>query len=228
TSPPLPPPQRLRFSLGPETAPEVERAKRHLDRWGSRGGAGSWGSRGGSWGVNGAHGSLCASCEPTSLRHVLPGCTDLLRPPGPPCLALARALDDPQAQVGGASWPRGGGGGGTSCPGSEMGVGLPATGVKWGRDFLPRVPGAQRHAVPPPQVRSREGCWLLRGPLVPDGYGVGVGHVAPPDPRDPPGGLRVAVTAFACCRQTEAARLGAALRGALDSLGGLLRRHGPP
>ncbi|XP_075345518.1 carnitine O-acetyltransferase-like isoform X5 [Mycteria americana] len=31
TSPPLPLPQRLRFSLGPETAPEVERAKRHLD-----------------------------------------------------------------------------------------------------------------------------------------------------------------------------------------------------
>lgn len=64
-----------------------------------------------------AHGSLCASCEPTSLRHVLPGCTDLLRPPGPPCLALARALDDPHAEVGR-----------TSCPD-----------VKWGRDFLPWV-----------------------------------------------------------------------------------------
>ncbi|NXQ37054.1 CACP acetyltransferase, partial [Alaudala cheleensis] len=45
-----------------------------------------------------AHGSLCATCEPLSLRRVLPGCTDLLRPPGPPCLALARALDDPDAQ----------------------------------------------------------------------------------------------------------------------------------
>ncbi|XP_005062938.1 PREDICTED: carnitine O-acetyltransferase-like [Ficedula albicollis] len=45
-----------------------------------------------------AHGSLCATCEPLSLRQVLPGCTDLLRPPGPPCLALARALDDPDAQ----------------------------------------------------------------------------------------------------------------------------------
>lgn len=90
-------------------------------------------------------------------------------------------------------------------------------------------PGVQHHS--PHQVRSREGCWLLRGPLVPDGYGVGVGHVAPSDPHDPPGppgGLRVAVTAFACCHQTEAARLGAALQGALDSLGRLLRHHGSP
>ncbi|TRZ07158.1 hypothetical protein HGM15179_019951, partial [Zosterops borbonicus] len=69
-------------------------------------------------------------------------------------------------------------------------------------------------------VRSREGSWLLRGPLVPDGYGVGVGHVAPPprDPRDPSpefGGLRVTVSAFTCCRQTEAAHLGRAIRGTL-------------
>lgn len=88
--------------------------------------------------------------------------------------------------------------------------------------------GAPGCSAVPPQVRSQEGCWLLRGPLVPDGYGVGVGHVAPPNPQDPPGGLRVAVTSFACCHQTEAARLGAALRGVLDSLGGLLRHHGPP
>ncbi|NXS88521.1 CACP acetyltransferase, partial [Erpornis zantholeuca] len=46
-----------------------------------------------------AHGSLCATCEPLSLRQVLPGCTDLVRPPGPPCLALAQALDHPEAQV---------------------------------------------------------------------------------------------------------------------------------
>ncbi|TRZ05189.1 hypothetical protein HGM15179_021918, partial [Zosterops borbonicus] len=31
TPSPLPPPQRLRFSVGPEISPEVERAKRHLD-----------------------------------------------------------------------------------------------------------------------------------------------------------------------------------------------------
>ncbi|KAM9591973.1 carnitine O-acetyltransferase-like isoform 2-T2 [Morphnus guianensis] len=221
TSLPLPQPQRLRFSLGPETAPEVERAKRHLDR---------------------AHGSLCASCEPTSLRHVLPGCTDLLRPPGPPCLALARALDDPHAEP-------------------ELQLALLREAVEAQSRRTQEVlagQGAERHlqglrqaaiaaGEPLPeifmdpayalathfrlctvQVRSREGCWLLRGPLVPDGYGVGVGHIAPPDPHDPPGGLRVAVTAFACCHQTEAARLGAALQGALDSLGGLLRRHGPP
>uniref|UniRef100_UPI000B4D0882 choline O-acetyltransferase-like n=1 Tax=Lonchura striata TaxID=40157 RepID=UPI000B4D0882 len=55
-------------------------------------------------------------CEPLSLRRVLPGCTDLLRPPGPPCLALARALDDPDAQVcPGVS--RGGRGTAQVCPG---------------------------------------------------------------------------------------------------------------
>uniref|UniRef100_A0A8C5IID2 Uncharacterized protein n=1 Tax=Junco hyemalis TaxID=40217 RepID=A0A8C5IID2_JUNHY len=31
-TPPLPPPQRLRFSVGPELAAQVERAKKHLDR----------------------------------------------------------------------------------------------------------------------------------------------------------------------------------------------------
>ncbi|NXV94938.1 CACP acetyltransferase, partial [Calonectris borealis] len=115
TSPPLPPPQRLRFSLGPETAPEVERAKRHLDSLAADVEVHCFSHEG--FGAGGglraeaivqvalqvafyrAHGSLCASCEPTSLRHVLPGCTDLLRPPGPPCLALARALDDPQAEA---------------------------------------------------------------------------------------------------------------------------------
>ncbi|NWZ60761.1 CACP acetyltransferase, partial [Haliaeetus albicilla] len=114
TSLPLPPPQRLRFSLGPETAPEVERAKRHLDSLAADVDVHCFSHEG--FGVGGAlrpeaivqvalqvafyraHGSLCASCEPTSLRHVLPGCTDLLRPPGPPCLALARALDDPHAE----------------------------------------------------------------------------------------------------------------------------------
>lgn len=98
---------------------------------------------GGAWGVQGggrvacggprpcppprAHGSLCASCEPTALRHVLPGCSDLLRPPGPPCLALAHALDDPHASVRGA-------GGGAACPGGRGGgaayggAGLPGEG----------------------------------------------------------------------------------------------------
>lgn len=80
--------------------------------------------------------------------------------------------------------------------------------------------------LPRMQVRSREGSWLLRGPLVPDGYGVGVGHVAPRDPRDPSpnsGGLRVTVTAFSCCSETGAAHLGGAIRGVFDHLGALLR-----
>ncbi|XP_049648639.1 carnitine O-acetyltransferase-like [Accipiter gentilis] len=261
TSLPLPPPQRLRFSLGPETAPEVERAKRHLDSLVADVDVHCFSHEG--FGVGGAlrpeaivqvalqvafyraHGSLCASCEPTSLRHVLPGCTDLLRPPGPPCLALARALDDPHAEP-------------------ELQLALLREAVEAQSRRTQEVlagQGAERHlqglrqaaiaaGEPLPeifmdpayalathfrlctvQVRSREGCWLLRGPLVPDGYGVGVGHVAPSDPHDPPGppgGLRVAVTAFACCHQTEAARLGAALQGALDSLGRLLRHHGSP
>uniref|UniRef100_UPI000B4DC615 carnitine O-acetyltransferase-like n=1 Tax=Lonchura striata TaxID=40157 RepID=UPI000B4DC615 len=111
---PLPPPQRLRFSVGPEISPELERAKRHLDSLaadvelhclshpGFGPGAGPHGHALVQVGLQvafyRAHGSLCASCEPLSLRRVLPGCTDLLRPPGPPCLALARALDDPDAQ----------------------------------------------------------------------------------------------------------------------------------
>ncbi|NXP79382.1 CACP acetyltransferase, partial [Ramphastos sulfuratus] len=117
----LAPPQRLRFSLGPEIAPEVEKAKRHLDSLAAdldfdcfrHAGVG------GAWlppeavlqvalqvAFYRAHGSLCASCEPTSLRRLLPGATDLLRPPAPPCLALATAMDTPTPQ-------RGGGG---ACP----------------------------------------------------------------------------------------------------------------
>ncbi|XP_068855674.1 carnitine O-acetyltransferase-like, partial [Aphelocoma coerulescens] len=113
-APPLPPPQRLRFSLGPEVAPELERAKRHLDSLAAdvdvhclehEGFGAAAGLRPEALvqvalqvAFYRAHGSLCATCEPLSLRRVLPGCTDLLRPPGPPCLALARALDDPDAQ----------------------------------------------------------------------------------------------------------------------------------
>lgn len=80
------------------------------------------------------------------LRHVLPGATDLLRPPAAACLALARALQEPPAQVGGASAAgrgfRGGmgrEGGGTSCLRCEVEAGLPALGVKGRWDFLPKV-----------------------------------------------------------------------------------------
>ncbi|OPJ89966.1 hypothetical protein AV530_017568 [Patagioenas fasciata monilis] len=47
-APPIPSPQRLRFSIGPEIASELERAKRHLDRWGQRGhgGHGGYGGHG--------------------------------------------------------------------------------------------------------------------------------------------------------------------------------------
>ncbi|NXQ32861.1 CACP acetyltransferase, partial [Alaudala cheleensis] len=193
-----------------------------------------------------AHGSLCATCEPLSLRRVLPGCTDLLRPPGPPCLALARALDDPDAQP-------------QNHLGSlkiHLGTPKPHLGTPkytWGPPKLTwgapkstwesqNSPGNSQTCggvsgtfpgltcrPPVPQVRSREGTWLLRGPLVPDGYGVGVGHLAPPPstcPRDPSpssGGLRVAVTAFTCCSDTGAAHLGGAIRGVFDRLGALLR-----
>ncbi|NXL80360.1 CACP acetyltransferase, partial [Leptocoma aspasia] len=188
-----------------------------------------------------AHGSLCATCEPLSLRQVLPGCTDLLRPPGPPCLALARALDDPDAQP-------------------ELLLALLREAVEAQESRTQEVlsgQGAERHlqglrqaalaaGEPLPeifldpayaqvthfrlctlQVRSREGSWLLRGPLVPDGYGVGVGHLSPSpshlSPSSSFGGLRVAVTAFTCCSHTQAAHLGAAIRGVFDRLGALLR-----
>ncbi|NXF14253.1 CACP acetyltransferase, partial [Smithornis capensis] len=114
TSLPLPRPQRLRFSIGPEIGPEVERAKRHLDSLAADVDVHCFSHEGFGAGAGlqpealvqvalqvafyRAHGSLCATCEPTSLRGVLPGCTDLLRPPGPPCLALAQALEDPDAQ----------------------------------------------------------------------------------------------------------------------------------
>ncbi|KAM6288952.1 LOW QUALITY PROTEIN: carnitine O-acetyltransferase-like [Aegotheles albertisi] len=255
---PFPSPQRLRFSLSPEIGPEVERAKRHLDSlaadvtvhcFAHEGLGGAGGRRPEDLlqvclqvAFYRAHGSLCASCEPTSLRHVLPGCADLLRPPGPPCLALAQALGDPGAE-----------------PGLQVALLREAVEEQERRSQEVRAgQGPERHLralrsaaiaagepLPPLfldpayaaashfrlctlQVRTREGCWPVRGPLVPDGYGVGVGHVAPHDPRaPPPGGLRVAVTAFACCHETDAARLGGALRGTLDTIGELLRRHGP-
>ncbi|NXD04136.1 CACP acetyltransferase, partial [Certhia familiaris] len=255
--PSLPPPQRLRFSVGPEIAPEVERAKRHLDslaadvelhcfsHQGFGEGAGPRAEAVVQVGLQvafyRAHGSLCATCEPLSLRRVLPGCTDLLRPPGPPCLALARALDDPDAQpelllallheaveaqdrrtqeV-------------LSGQGAERHLqGLRQVALEAGEPlpeiFLdPSYVQATHFRLCTLQVRSREGSWLLRGPLVPDGYGVGVGHLSPPpSPRDPSpnsGGLRVTVSAFTCCRDTGAAHLGGAIRGVFDQLGALLR-----
>ncbi|OPJ79356.1 hypothetical protein AV530_019232 [Patagioenas fasciata monilis] len=86
------------------------------------------------------------------------------------------------------------------------------------------------------QVRSRAGCWFLRGPLVPDGYGVGVGHVLPPSGSAPfghaplggpapPGGLLVTVTSFACCPHTDPEKFGGELGGVLDTLRGLLGGH---
>lgn len=102
-------------------------------------------------------------------------------------------------------------------------------GIRRGVQGVPGILGGPV-LCPPLQVRSRESCWLLRGPLVPDGYGVGVAHGDPPDPRAPPGGgeLRVAVAAFACCHETDPAVLGGHLRDVLDRLGGLLRCHTPP
>ncbi|NXV57975.1 CACP acetyltransferase, partial [Molothrus ater] len=114
TPPATPPPQRLRFSVGPELAAEVERAKKHLDSLAADVDVHCFSHEGFGEGAGPraeavvqvglqvafyrAHGALCATCEPLSLRRVLPGCTDLLRPPGPPCLALARALEEPHAQ----------------------------------------------------------------------------------------------------------------------------------
>ncbi|XP_065510929.1 LOW QUALITY PROTEIN: carnitine O-acetyltransferase-like [Caloenas nicobarica] len=237
-----PPPQRLRFSIGPETANELERAKRHLDSLAADVRV-HCSAHPGWVAFYRTHGSLCASCEPTSLRHVLPGCSDLLRPPGPPCLALARALGDPhaqpelqgallreavEAQTRHAREVLAGAG-----PERHL-QGLRAAAQSGGgplpRLFLdPAYVTATHFRLCSMQVRSREGCWLLRGPLVPDGYGVGVGHALPPPrprrPRRPPRRLLVAVAAFACCPHTDPARLGEELGGVLDALRGLLGGH---
>ncbi|XP_068027149.1 LOW QUALITY PROTEIN: carnitine O-acetyltransferase-like, partial [Melanerpes formicivorus] len=300
-------PQRLRFSLGPEIAPEVERAKKHLDSLAADVDFDCF------WheGVAGAglppeallqvalqvafyraHGSLCASCEPTSLRRVLPGATDLLRPPGPPCLALATALDTPHTEpqvllsllreaVEAEAQNRERGG----C-GSEgwawlrrvgvayvKGVGVasgwvylkggawPAQRPCWalrccrGRAPERHLQGLRQAALAggeplPPiftdpayaqanhfrlctlQVQSREGCWLLRGPLVPDGYGVGVAHLPPRDPpRDPLAGGGAAgghLQLLLLQPDRGCPPWGGALRGVLDQLGGLLKLHPLP
>ena len=176
---------------------------------------------------------------------------------------------------------------------------------RWGCWAL-EVWGGGFGLIPPPmsplQVRSARGCLPLRGPLVPDGYGIGVGHAPSTSgakeptsgpahatscskepnsnredtsfdptqstscparttscPNEPtsdqgtsssehsqptsghaqatsghahptsgPAPLRVAVSAFASCGGTEAKRLGAELRTALDQLGALLRGERPP
>ncbi|XP_030826394.1 carnitine O-acetyltransferase-like, partial [Camarhynchus parvulus] len=217
TPPAPPPPQRLRFSVGPEIAPEVERAKKHLDSLaadvdvhcfsheGFGEGAGPHAEAVVQVGLQvafyRAHGSLCATCEPLSLRHVLPGCTDLLRPPGPPCLALARALDEPdaqpeellallreavEAQESRTQEVLSGQGAERHLQGLRQAA--LAAGEPLPEIFLdPAYAQATHFRLCTLQVRSREGSWLLRGPLVPDGYGVGVGHVLAPPPGDPRG-----------------------------------------
>lgn len=103
------------------------------------------------------HGSVSACAEAPPLRpRPLPR-PALVLPPGPRCRALAKALQEPTAKVGGAS----GGGwvglpvwvvvvGGTSWVGVWVGVGvevglpvyvmggegLPVLGLEWRRDFL--------------------------------------------------------------------------------------------
>ncbi|KAM4637147.1 LOW QUALITY PROTEIN: carnitine O-acetyltransferase-like [Amazona ochrocephala] len=309
TSPPLPPPRRLRFSLGPETVPRVMRARRQLDSLaadvdvhcftheGLRPDVGLSPEALLQVALQAAfyqlHGSLCASCEPTALGALLPGGSDLLRPPPPgPAWALARALQDPhvggfllwremgweglpvsagngppphvvpfprcrsrssrwrccarpwpalgrrrrevrtRAGGGDEGWGRGlsaprrappcGRGGSRGPPGQVLAGQGPerhlqglreaaeAEGGPLPRLFLdPAYAAANHFRLCSLQVRSLEGCWLLRGPLVPDGYGVGVGGVAPPAPP----ALNVAVTAFACCARTDAARMGGGPRG---------------
>ncbi|XP_064262452.1 LOW QUALITY PROTEIN: carnitine O-acetyltransferase-like, partial [Passer domesticus] len=237
-APPLPPPQRLRFSVGAELGAELERAKRHLDSLAADVELHCFSHEGFGLGAGPraralvgvglqvafyrAHGSLCATCEPLSLRRALPGCTDLLRPPGPPCLALARALEEPEAQPqellallrAAVEEHESRAREVLSGQGAERHLqGLREAALEAGEPlpeiFLdPAYAQATHFRLCTLQVRSREGSWPLRGPLVPDGYGVGVGHVAPPpgDPRDPSpnggAGLRVAVTAFTCCSHT--------------------------
>ncbi|XP_053908041.1 carnitine O-acetyltransferase-like isoform X2 [Cuculus canorus] len=217
----FPSPERLRFSLSPEIGPEIERAKRHLDSLAADTSVLCFSHEG--FGAtprarellqvalqaafHSAHGRLCASCEPTALGRALPGGADLLRPPEGLCAALATALR--HAPPPGGALPE------------ELQMSLLREAVE---------EQARRRR----EVRSRSGSWLLRGPLVPDGYGVGVTHVTPPEGppegEDPPpgvGGLRIAITSFNCCHETHAERFGGALKGVLDLLGGLLRRHGP-
>ncbi|KAM6989119.1 LOW QUALITY PROTEIN: carnitine O-acetyltransferase-like, partial [Passerculus sandwichensis] len=253
---------RLRFSVGPELAAQVERAQETpgqpgvdvdvhcFSHEGFGEGAGPRAEAVVQVGLQvafyRAHGSLCATCEPLSLRRVLPGCTDLLRPPGPPCLALARALDEPDAQPqellallraaveeqeSRTQEVLSGRGAERHLQGLRQAA--LAAGEPLPEIFLdPAYAQATHFRLCTLQVRSREGSWPLRGPLVPDGYGVGVGHVQAPPPGHPPrgpspsgggAGLRVAVTAFACCGHTRAAHLGGAIRGVFDQLGALLR-----
>uniref|UniRef100_A0A8C3BT33 Choline/carnitine acyltransferase domain-containing protein n=1 Tax=Cairina moschata TaxID=8855 RepID=A0A8C3BT33_CAIMO len=189
------------------------------------------------------HGTLSACAEAPPLRpRPLPH-PHLVLPPGPLCLRLARALQRPGTKpqallslLGAATAAQRQRADEVAAgQGAERhlrALGLAAVGLGEPLPELFRDPGyarATHFRLCTLQVHSREPCWPLRGPLVPDGYGVGVGHSPPPGapPGTPPGPLRVTVTAFACCGQTGAALLGGALRGALDTLGGLLRRYGP-
>lgn len=257
--PALPPPQHLRFSLSPEIEPEVRRAKRHLDSLAAdvevhcftHEGFGDVEPAQAEALVQVAlqvafyrvHGTLSACAEAPPLRpRPLPH-PHLVLPPGPLCLRLARALQrpgtKPQALLSllgaAAAAQRQRADEVAAGQGAERhlrALGLAAVGLGEPLPELFRDPGyarATHFRLCTLQVHSREPCWPLRGPLVPDGYGVGVGHSPPPGtpPGTPPGPLRVTVTAFACCGQTGAALLGGALRGALDTLGGLLRRYGP-
>ncbi|NXO02794.1 CACP acetyltransferase, partial [Rhinopomastus cyanomelas] len=271
TAPAVAPPPRLRFSLGPELEPLIQRAKRHLDSLAADVDLYCFshpGVTGGSRPLDPQallqvalqvayyrlHGCLCASCQPTTLDPLLPGVSDLLRPPGALCLALAKALGDPTEEpeqqlrlleaaleAQGRSFREVLAGEGPERHLQRLRQVALGGGEPLPRLFLePAVTRSTHFRLCSVQVHSREPHWLLRGPLVPDGYGVGVIHVNPPldpsssspGPSPPPelgrGELRVAVTSFSCCRETEAAALGGKLREVLQELGGLLQGYQTP
>ncbi|XP_074713956.1 carnitine O-acetyltransferase-like [Strix uralensis] len=148
-------------------------------------------------------GPTAPSAPPASRRPCATSCPAALTccaPPGPPCLALARALDDPhvepelqlsllqeavEAQSRRTQEVLAGQGAERHLQGLRQAA--IAAGEPLPEIFLdPAYALATHFRLCTLQVRSREGCWLLRGPLVPDGYGVGVGHVAPPGPPQTP------------------------------------------
>ncbi|XP_066842778.1 carnitine O-acetyltransferase-like [Anser cygnoides] len=216
--PALPPPQRLRFSLSPEIEPEVRRAKRHLDSLAAdvevhcftHEGFGEAGPAQAEALLQVAlqvafyrvHGTLSACAEAPPLRpRPLPH-PHLVLPPGLLCLRLARALQrpgtKPQALLSllgaAAAAQRQRADEVAAGQGAERhlrALGLAAVGLGEPLPELFRDPGyarATHFRLCTLQVHSREACWPLRGPLVPDGYGVGVGHSPPPrrPPGDPP------------------------------------------
>lgn len=202
----VPRPQRLRFCVGPEMGPEVQRARRHLDSLAADVELHCFSHEG--FGPGGAareeallhvalqvaffrlHGSVSACAEAPPLRpRPLPR-PALVLPPGPRCRALAKALQEPTAKpevLRALLWEAVEAqqqrmeevAAGQGAERHLRALGLTAVA---GGEPLPELfrdlgyARATHFRLCTLQVRSARGCLPLRGPLVPDGYGIGVGH----------------------------------------------------